>query len=123
MKILTGIEKLLLSTLVARSETRSGTLAGGGVPGFCTLQIRLEISDKSMSAVAMHSCKGCSSDMEIFVDERALTSNIVILSKSAQNNRFNNNFRQKTMQFTLSTVGPHAALNYIIKKCLLSKNH
>lgn len=80
-KLLTGIEKLLLSTLVASSETMSGALAGGGVPGFWILHTKLEISDKSKSAVAMHSSKGCSKDIEICVDDSALTSNIVMLSK------------------------------------------
>ncbi|CAH1971868.1 unnamed protein product [Acanthoscelides obtectus] len=70
-------EFYLFRTLVASSEAESGAPDGS-----LTRHTRLEMSVRSISAVAILSSMGCSKDTEICLEDNALISNIVMLSKS-----------------------------------------
>lgn len=50
---------------MAISEGTSGALGGGGVPGLWMRQVRAEMSERSISAVAMFSSNGCSREMDM----------------------------------------------------------
>lgn len=87
-RIVTGMEKHRFRIFVLRSDVASGAFAGGGVPGLRILQTRFEMSVRSISAVAMLSSTGCSREREMWVQERALISNMVMFSKSEMTRQF-----------------------------------
>lgn len=84
-RIVIGMEKLRFKTFVVNSDAISGVFGGGGVPGLCILHVRFDMSVKSNSAVAMFSSNGCSNEIDMCVQDNALTSNITIFSKSKTN--------------------------------------
>lgn len=80
-----GMEKLRLRTAQARSVTGSfDEVERGDDTGPWIRHWRFETSERSISAVAIVSSEGCSRDMEIWVDDKALTSKMIMFSRSGR---------------------------------------